>query len=374
MFHAPGAPEAEYSDTLELDLSTVEPSLAGPQRPQDRVPLHEAKASFADGAQGCSRPPGRAEEGRAASARRSSERARSRATGPRPRRSPRPIVDGARRSARSRNGSVVIAAITSCTNTSNPSVMVAAGLLAKKAVERGLDDQALGQGEPGARLEGRHRLPPRRRARRVPRPAPVQPGRLRLHDLHRQLGPAAAGDLRGDPRRRPGRRRRPERQPQLRGADQLRRPRQLPGLAAAGRRLRPGRDDGHRPPERPARHRPARASRSTSRTSGRPSARSRTRSASRSGPRCSRTSTPRSSRATSTGTRCRCRRATSTSGTTASTYVKNPPYFDGMTDRAAAGRDDRGRAGAGGAGRQHHDRPHLAGRLDQGRTARRAAT
>ena len=58
--------------------------------------------------------------------------------------------------------------------------------------------QALGQGQPGARLEGRHRLPRRRRARRVPRPAPVQPGRLRLHDLHRQLRPAPLGHLRGD--------------------------------------------------------------------------------------------------------------------------------------------------------------------------------
>src|SRR5215470_19577705 len=46
MFHFAGAPEAEYSDTLELDLATVEPSLAGPRRPQDRVPLHAAKASF----------------------------------------------------------------------------------------------------------------------------------------------------------------------------------------------------------------------------------------------------------------------------------------------------------------------------------------
>ena len=46
MFHEPGTPEADYSDTLELDLSTVEPSLAGPRRPQDRVPLREAKTSF----------------------------------------------------------------------------------------------------------------------------------------------------------------------------------------------------------------------------------------------------------------------------------------------------------------------------------------
>ena len=56
------------------------------------------------------------------------------------------------------HGAVVIAAITSCTNTSNPPVMVGAGLLAKKAVERGLDAQAVGEDEPRARLEGRHRL------------------------------------------------------------------------------------------------------------------------------------------------------------------------------------------------------------------------
>ncbi len=71
------------------------------------------------------------------------------------------------------------------------------------------EDQALGQGQPGPRLEGRHRLPPRRRARQVPRPAPLQPGRLRLHDLHRQLGAAAPGRQRGDPGTRPGRGRRP---------------------------------------------------------------------------------------------------------------------------------------------------------------------
>ena len=211
----------------------------------------EAKASFAEGAQGDARgPPGTTAEGRprpTADDRRQ-ERARgSKAKGAAARpsasrtRTPRRPPTGRSARATSTHGSVVIAAITSCTNTSNPSVMVAAGLLAKKAVEQGPDDQALGQGQPGPRLEGRHRLPQGRRARHVPRPAPVQPGRLRLHDLHRQLGPAPGRDLQGDPRRRPRRRRRPQRQPQLRGADQLRRPGQLPGLAPAGRRLRPGR-------------------------------------------------------------------------------------------------------------------------------------
>ena len=133
MFHSVGAAEAEYTDTLELDLSTVEPSLAGPRRPQDRVPLHDAKASFAA----------------ALKELQSAKPAKKKAS------MSLPVIDGAangsatvvaepsaqaaEEAARSvTNGSVVIAAITSCTNTSNPSVMVAAGLLAKKAVERGL--------------------------------------------------------------------------------------------------------------------------------------------------------------------------------------------------------------------------------------------
>jgi len=136
MFHTAGSPEATYSDTLELDLSTVEPSLAGPRRPQDRVPLSEAKASFHAALQDLqsARPPKKATAvalpvlGRFASegggtAVGVEEAYHEHANG-----SPAPIT----------HGSVVIAAITSCTNTSNPSVMVAAGLVAKKAVEHGL--------------------------------------------------------------------------------------------------------------------------------------------------------------------------------------------------------------------------------------------
>ncbi len=136
MFHTAGAPEAEYSDTLELDLSTVEPSLAGPRRPQDRVPLRDAKASFEKalkeliaakparkGAGGVSLP---VVDGSAAPAGHTATAVAEPAVAVGS--EPPPIT----------HGSVVIAAITSCTNTSNPSVMVAAGLLAKKAVERGL--------------------------------------------------------------------------------------------------------------------------------------------------------------------------------------------------------------------------------------------
>jgi aconitate hydratase len=150
LFHAPGAPEAEYSDTLELDLSTVEPSLAGPKRPQDRVPLHDAKASFEKALKVMleSQPKKAAAPKTLAASnepvtdlkselRLEGEGGGGTAVGVEDPTAPaaayRPL-----RSGYITNGSVVIAAITSCTNTSNPSVMVAAGLLAKKAVARGL--------------------------------------------------------------------------------------------------------------------------------------------------------------------------------------------------------------------------------------------
>lgn len=120
LFRTDETPEPEFSDALELDLSTVVPSLSGPKRPQDRVPLREIKQSF----QAVLRAPlkeGGFELKEQELSRRSSV----------------PLSMEGQETAIT-HGSVVIAAITSCTNTSNPSVMVAAGLLAKKAVERGL--------------------------------------------------------------------------------------------------------------------------------------------------------------------------------------------------------------------------------------------
>jgi aconitate hydratase len=115
LFHTPQTPEATYSDTLELDLGKVEPSLAGPRRPQDRVALGQVKESFARELPGLlSKAKGKAETGTAVQVKLGEE------------------------NVELHHGSVVIAAITSCTNTSNPSVMLAAGLLAKKAVEKGL--------------------------------------------------------------------------------------------------------------------------------------------------------------------------------------------------------------------------------------------
>ena len=118
LFRTDDAPEPDYSDLLELDLSSVEPSVAGPLRPQDRIPLSRVKASFRQALAAPIGPSGFALD----------EEEIQRQVPHR--------FNGS--SANLRHGSVVIAAITSCTNTSNPSVMVAAGLLARKAIARGL--------------------------------------------------------------------------------------------------------------------------------------------------------------------------------------------------------------------------------------------
>ena len=104
LFRTDATPDPVYADTVDLDLATVTPSMAGPKRPQDRVNLPDVKKNFEAAFGGAHKPVAIDMNGGA-------------------------MLD---------NGSVVIAAITSCTNTSNPSVMLGAGLLAKKAVERGL--------------------------------------------------------------------------------------------------------------------------------------------------------------------------------------------------------------------------------------------
>ena len=105
LFLTPDSTDPEYSDSLELDLATVVPSMAGPKRPQDRINLPDVKKNFLD---------------TLTAAQKTAEVS----------------TNGSKSTIQ--DGSVVIAAITSCTNTSNPSVMIAAGLLAKKAVEKGL--------------------------------------------------------------------------------------------------------------------------------------------------------------------------------------------------------------------------------------------
>ena len=146
LFHDEGAPEPVYSDTLELDLSTVEPSLAGPRRPQDRVALADAASDFRAELQ--SFVSGEAYQGwdtASALSFPASDPPASKAAGVSPKPTPAhrttdgpPIVRTHGDGDGLDHGSVVIAAITSCTNTSNPTVMIGAGLLARKAVEAGL--------------------------------------------------------------------------------------------------------------------------------------------------------------------------------------------------------------------------------------------
>jgi aconitate hydratase len=133
LFFTPGAPEPVYTGTLELDLARVDPSLAGPKRPQDRVALGAVKRSFREA---LVRPV--KEGGFGVSADDASKTIAVSMDGG-PEMNGAAAVGGAARGGSAiTHGSTVIAAITSCTNTSNPSVMIAAGLLAKKAVERGL--------------------------------------------------------------------------------------------------------------------------------------------------------------------------------------------------------------------------------------------
>ncbi|MSO56053.1 MAG: aconitate hydratase AcnA [Acidobacteria bacterium] len=125
LFRDPSAPDASYDEAIELELGSVEPSLAGPRRPQDRVSLRNAKTGFqqALGSLMTDR------KGKAASTAAAS-------SGVAVLDAPPEVAGGFD------HGAVVIAAITSCTNTSNPSVMIGAGLLAKKAFERGLRSQS----------------------------------------------------------------------------------------------------------------------------------------------------------------------------------------------------------------------------------------
>jgi aconitate hydratase len=157
LFHEPDSEEPTYSDTLELDLGDVEPSIAGPKRPQDRIALTNAKPAFLETMQEwdpeagaelgnmldeaidqsfpASDPPAEDHDGADGKPRKAGltavaeEKTTSDAI-------PVQLEDG--QTVELDHGMVVIAAITSCTNTSNPSVMLGAGLLAKKAVERGL--------------------------------------------------------------------------------------------------------------------------------------------------------------------------------------------------------------------------------------------
>ncbi len=284
--------EPRYSETLELDLGDVVPSLAGPKRPQDRVSLSDAKEAFrsalgdyvkADAdAQGGSDKGGVPSQEKPEEAKKSKVDEASDDTFPSsdpPSQSEggngtgapddwhnHPAGDASGRPSKQvsvklengtefeiDHGAVVIAAITSCTNTSNPSVMIGAALLAKNAVEKGLQSKPWVKTSlaPGSKVVSDYY----EKAGLTPYLDKLgfQPRRLRLHDVHRQLRAAHPGGQRRRQRERPGGRLRAVRQPQLRGPDQPRRQDELPRVPAAGGRLRARRLDGRRPVRGPAR-------------------------------------------------------------------------------------------------------------------------
>ena len=237
LWHDENSEEPTYSETLELDLGDVVPSLAGPKRPQDRVSLTEAKAAFrlaletilpdaedeaeadepgvpghgtsgdtdvdeeSEGSFPASDPPSHNGHGTGTDG---SEPTHGGTGGLQVAEREEHHVDLTLEDGTETeldHGHVVIAAITSCTNTSNPTVMIAAGLLAKNARRARAGVQAVGEDVARSGLEGRHGVLRQGGPRRLPRVARLPPRRLRLHDLHRQLRPAAGGGL----QRRPGR-------------------------------------------------------------------------------------------------------------------------------------------------------------------------
>ena len=170
MYRTKNTPDPVFTDVLKLELGSVEPSLAGPKRPQDRVPLKDVKAGFAIAMD--------KEFGKAAEA------------------LVRYPVEGRKHDLG--HGDVVIAAITSCTNTSNPSVMVAAGLLARNAAAKGLTAKPWVKTSLAPGLAGGRRVSQEVRTAEGSRQARLQSRRLRLHHLHRQF---RARCLRTFPRR-----------------------------------------------------------------------------------------------------------------------------------------------------------------------------
>ncbi len=274
------SPDPVFTDTLELDLATVEPSLAGPRRPQDRVALSGVPQSFA------------AELPKLAASR-----------APTPSSGGPVKVEGTNYEIK--DGDVVIAAITSCTNTSNPSVMLGAGLLARNAVKRGLKVKpwvktSLAPGSQvvtgllrrrGAAGRTSTRWASTSWAMAAP-PASAIPGRCPSRSPRRSTraiswsAAVLSGNRNFEGRIHPA------------GA------RQLSGLAAAGRRLCARRLDDRRSRQGRRSARTTTASRSISRTSGRRTGRSATRSSQVASPRrCSASAMPTCSKGRRNGRR-----------------------------------------------------------------------
>ncbi len=184
---SPASGAIDYDDLLTIDLASIVPTIAGPRNPDESVALGDAPLSFQ----------------RAQEAYRKDRPAKLRTAGtPRP----SPVVS---------DGSVVIAAITSCTNTSNPTVMVGAGSDRTSRSRPRSPGPALREDIARPGLEGRHRVPRPGRPACPARDARIRRGGIRLHDVHRELGSPDPRGVSASARGRPLRRGRAEREPEL---------------------------------------------------------------------------------------------------------------------------------------------------------------
>ncbi len=272
LYGIPKAGEIDYTKTLKLDLSSVKASLAGPKRPQDRIELGSLKSTFT---QLFSKPV--AENGFAQSPDKLSRRyatAKAAATATAPTRSPRVPGNGQPRNVVEMvdnhptpdrvpapvakaveigNGDVLIAAITSCTNTSNPERAARRRPAREEGRREGPHRAVARQDFARAGLARGHRLSDESRAAPVPRQARLFARRLRLHDVHRQRRRPRARIQRSDHRQRSRLRGGALGQPQLRGADPPEPAGEFPRVAAARRRVRDRRHGAEGPRDRAAR-------------------------------------------------------------------------------------------------------------------------
>ena len=261
LFHNHKSPEPTFTDTIELDLGSVEPSLAGPRRPQDRVALAAAKGEFrrelakeVNGHSGIDPEVVARWVGEGGSSKPAPHEQISRSElGALGHSVEVTSAEGARFAIG--HGSVIIAAITSL-HQHLESIRDARRRPAREESRRArAHGQAVGQDQPRAGLESRHAVSQARRVDGVSGATAVQSGRLRMHHLYRQQRPDRRGNRGGGQAGQSGRLRGVERQSQFRGPYQSGGALQLSRLAAAGGRLRDRGHDGYRSRPRAAGHR-----------------------------------------------------------------------------------------------------------------------
>ena len=235
LFRTAATPDPVFTDTLELDLATVEPSLAGPKRPHDRVALSRDEGVLPQGPHG-------AGEGARLRPRRGGHR-----------------QGGGRRGARAEGRAQARLGRDRRDHELHQHVEPLGDAGRGPPRPKGRPPRparpGLRQDEPRPGVEGRDRVPPQGGPAARPRGPRLPRGGLRLHDLHRQQRAAAGRGVEGGERRQARGRGRALRQPQLRGPGEPGREGQLPRLAAPGGRLRPRRHDRHRPRDGADRHR-----------------------------------------------------------------------------------------------------------------------